>query len=236
MWPRSSVRTAARRSRVRPGPSGSSGNRMRPGSRPPAVVEIRATPMIRSPKSSGCCSASEMMLMPPIECPTSTTRVRARLLDDAPQVVAELLDGGVLRRSSGPSGRASAGRRRRCGSGRGSRPLEVPAVQVERVAVDEDDRQLVGRRARGTSSTSACRSMPSSVTTLSGGQRREPKGVSSPAPRRAITRRAGRRRRRRRPAGSRPARPRRADQLASCMLMRGSSCDVSTDAARRRSG
>ena len=47
---------------------------MRPGSRPPAVVEISAAPTTLSPNSSGYCSASEMTLMPPIEWPTTTQR------------------------------------------------------------------------------------------------------------------------------------------------------------------
>ena len=50
-----------------PSPRGSIGKRMRPGSSPPAVVEIRAAPTTRSPKSSGCCWARLMMLIPPME-------------------------------------------------------------------------------------------------------------------------------------------------------------------------
>ncbi len=43
------------------------------GSTVVAAVEISATPMILPPNSSGCWSASAMMVIPPIEWPTSTT-------------------------------------------------------------------------------------------------------------------------------------------------------------------
>ena len=50
-----------------PSLAGSMGSRIRLGSRPPAVVEIRPTPTIRSPISSGYCSARATIVMPPIE-------------------------------------------------------------------------------------------------------------------------------------------------------------------------
>ncbi len=45
------------------------------GSMVPAAVEISTVPMTLLPNSSGCWSASAMMVMPPIEWPTSTTGV-----------------------------------------------------------------------------------------------------------------------------------------------------------------
>ena len=38
------------------------------------MVEIRAAPTTLSPKSSGWSSASEITVIPPIECPTTTQR------------------------------------------------------------------------------------------------------------------------------------------------------------------
>ncbi len=45
------------------------------GSTAEAAVEISAAPMILLANSSGCWSASAITVMPPIECPTSTTGV-----------------------------------------------------------------------------------------------------------------------------------------------------------------
>ena len=50
-----------------PKPAGISGNRIRPMSSPPAVVAIRAAPTTLVPKSSGCRSASDITVIPPIE-------------------------------------------------------------------------------------------------------------------------------------------------------------------------
>ena len=44
-----------------------------PADSPLAAVEMRATPVTLVPKSPGCWPASAMMVMPPIEWPTSTT-------------------------------------------------------------------------------------------------------------------------------------------------------------------
>ena len=43
-------------------------------SRPPALVATKAAAMTRSWMSSGNCSARAMTVIPPIECPTSTSR------------------------------------------------------------------------------------------------------------------------------------------------------------------
>ena len=42
-------------------------------SAPPGLVDTSATASTRSRTTSGCCPAYDMTLMPPIECPTSTT-------------------------------------------------------------------------------------------------------------------------------------------------------------------
>ena len=43
------------------------------GSTPPAAVEISTAPVTLVPNSSGCWRASAMIVIPPIEWPTSTT-------------------------------------------------------------------------------------------------------------------------------------------------------------------
>ena len=42
-------------------------------SSPPALVAMSATASTRSRTTSGCCPAYDITVMPPIECPTSTT-------------------------------------------------------------------------------------------------------------------------------------------------------------------
>ena len=112
----------------------------------PAAVWSRATPRIRVPNSSGRVCASRMIVMPPIEWPTSTTGpVTDHLVQHLHQVIGQLRQPAVLRRR--PAG-ATVG------------PLvvedlpdlpaevlalEVPAVQVQRVAVHQDQGEVVGR-------------------------------------------------------------------------------------------
>ena len=119
-------------------------------------------------------------------------RAGGGLLDDPQQVLAELVDGGVLLRGArGPAvGALVVEHRAHLAAVAGA--LEVPAVHVHRVAVGEDDRRSpVASRwcsVGSTSSTSVCRSTASSAMTWSGVERSEPNGVSSPTPRWAMTR------------------------------------------------
>ena len=81
--------------------------------------------------------------MPPIEWPTSTTSpFGASLLDHARQVVTELLDGRVLAvRPLRATVRALVVEDHPVLAAE-RLALEVPAVQVERVAVHEDHRRV----------------------------------------------------------------------------------------------
>ncbi len=194
-WPRARVATS-RVASWPPMPSGSSGRRIRCGSSPPAVVEIRPTPTTRSPNSSGCCSASAMIDMPPIEWPTRTTGPSG--------TTSSMTAAGRGRagrwsrargRAAGPAVRALVvehGAHQAAVAG----PLEVPAVQVERVAVHEDDGERGSAAARcgggrvaacwANSSTSTCSGTPSSATTVIG------VGAQRPERRRRRPRRGGR--------------------------------------------
>ena len=74
------------------------------------------------PNSSGCSAARPMIVMPPIECPTSTTGPRGtRASSTAARSRGELLDGRRARRARGPRRRARAGRRRPAGRPAGDR-------------------------------------------------------------------------------------------------------------------
>ena len=139
----------ARQRRDQPGANcpptveGSSGSTTRCGSTPPAVVPIRPTPTTRSPNSSGCSSASATMVMPPIEWPTSTTGPSGTASSSTrSRSLAELLDVGVL--LGRPAGAAVGALVvvDRADQAAVGRALEVPRVQVERVAVHEHDGQL----------------------------------------------------------------------------------------------
>ena len=78
---------------------------------PPGLVADEARPpMTRSRNSSGLVAASAMIVMPPMEWPTSTRSLGGDGLDDACQVAAELVDGGCARRRD-RTGRARAGPR-----------------------------------------------------------------------------------------------------------------------------
>ena len=81
-----------------------------------------------------------MIAIPPIECPTSTTGpVGHQLLEHPQQVVAELVDGGVLPvRASGAAVRALVEEHHPVLAAE-VRALEVPAVEAQRVAVHEHD-------------------------------------------------------------------------------------------------
>ncbi len=132
-------------------PAGRIGNRIRPMSRPPAVVEINAVPTTLVPKSSGCCSARDKMVMPPIEWPISTTgAVTGEVVDHPRQVAAELLDRRVaLGRAPRAAVRALVVEHRP-DLAAVARTLEVPAVEAEGVAVDEDEcRRQFGTPALG---------------------------------------------------------------------------------------
>ena len=114
-WRRPATRT------VRRAPSGRTGSRIRCTSTLPAVVEIRPTPTTRSPNSSGCCSARAMIVIPPIEWPTSTTGPSGTTssrtcLRSWPSWSMVALPSAI-----GRSGRASAGRSRPRAPVRGSR-------------------------------------------------------------------------------------------------------------------
>ena len=109
----------------------------------PRWSRSRPTPATRSPNSSGCRSAKAMIDMPPIEWPTSTTGPSGAT---CPITVARSSPswsiGGVL--AVGPPGaavRALVVEDHPVLAAEG-RALEVPAVEVERVAVHEDDGQL----------------------------------------------------------------------------------------------
>ena len=98
------------------------GSRIRCESIPPAVVEIRPTPTTRSPNSSGCCSASAMIVIPPIEWPTSTTGPSGTTSSRICLGRGRAARWSPCPRWTGRSDRASAGRSRRRGPARGSRP------------------------------------------------------------------------------------------------------------------
>ena len=102
-----------------------------------------AAPTTLSPNSSGCCSASEMTLIPPIEWPTTTHRPGDGVLDDAAQVVAELVDGAVLLVGAGRAAVAALVVEDGAHLAAVGGALEVPAVEVQRVAVHEDHGQVV---------------------------------------------------------------------------------------------
>ena len=121
---------------------------MRPGSRPPAVVDISAAPTTLSPKSSGWSSASEMTRHPAHRVAHDDAPAGDGVLDDAAQVVAELVDRAVV--LVGPRRAAVAALVVEDGADLAAvgRALEVPAVEVEGVAVDEDHGEVVvGGRA-----------------------------------------------------------------------------------------
>ena len=111
----------------------------------PAEVPMSATPYTRSANSSGRCSASAMIVMPPMEWPTSTT---------GPSPAACR----AVRRGRGRAGRSCWTPRSRglsgvaalvvedladpwLGESREGLALEVPAAAVEREAVHEHDGQ-----------------------------------------------------------------------------------------------
>ena len=151
------------------------------------MVEISATPTTRSPNSSGCCSASAMIVMPPIEWPTSTTgpsgttssRTCLRSWPSWSMVA------WPVRRAAGAAVRALVVEDRPDQAAVAG-ALEVPAVEVERVAVARRPRSAsaaprsVRRRpppSAAYSSTSTCSGTPSSATTVIGVERSEPNGV-----------------------------------------------------------
>ena len=71
-WPRASAATS-RQAIWPPTVEGSSGTTSGAGRGRRRWCAIRPTPTTRSPNSSGCCSASATIVIPPIEWPTSTT-------------------------------------------------------------------------------------------------------------------------------------------------------------------
>ena len=120
----------------------------------PGDVDTSATPTTRSPKSSGCWSASAMTVMPPIECPTSTTlpvgavasRTASRSRPSWSMVAFSALPRprpavAALVPEDQPASQVGE-----------VAALVVPAVLVQRQPVAEDDRHrrpLAGRRAAG---------------------------------------------------------------------------------------
>ena len=104
---------ARRSARRRPAPGSPSCTSLRP----PAEVDDqrrRRRPGRRSPPADARRSA--ITVMPPIECPTSTTGAlgRAGRVDDRGQVRPELVDGGELAGGRARSGRGCAGPRTPC--------------------------------------------------------------------------------------------------------------------------
>ena len=155
------------------------GSRIRLGSSPPAVVETRPTPTTRSPNSSGCCSASATIVMPPIEWPTSDDRpLRRDRVEDRQQVVAELLDGRVVvARAARPAVRALVVEDGAHQAAVG-RALEVPAVQVQREAVHEHHRERRRLPALAPAAPTGT-SLPRAA-----GRARRPRRAAGPRPRR----------------------------------------------------
>ena len=131
-----------------PTPSGIQRLTVRCGRRPPAVVAISATPETRLANSSGCRSAKAMIDMPPIEWPTRTTlpfgatvsMTRARSSPSWSMVACSRSDalGAAVRALVVERHPVLAAERL---------ALEVPAVEVEGVAVREDERHVVARLA-----------------------------------------------------------------------------------------
>ena len=127
-----------------------------PAARRPRPPTSRGTrrPTTRSVKNSGCCSASAMIVMPPIECPTSTSGpsgASARM--HGVEVVAELVDRAALPR--GALGAAVAAlvvehlTDDRVGEVGQEPALEVPGAPVEREPVHEHDGEIGGHTRRG---------------------------------------------------------------------------------------
>ena len=166
---------------------------MRPGSSPPAVVEIRTTPTTLSPKSSGCSSASEIERHAAHRVAHDHAAPGDRVLDDAAQVVAELVDRAVVLVGACRAAVAALVVEHGADLAAVGRALEVPAVEVE--ASSRGRRPRSGRR-RSTarppksagSSISTCRSSASSATTTRRALCSSPNATCSPASRRPMIR------------------------------------------------
>ena len=100
---------------------------------PPAEVASRKTPTTRSPNSSGRCRASARMLIPPIECPASTTGPDGAVgVEHLAEVAAGAVDRGRRSAASSPTGRARAGPRAPAGPGRAAPPAAAPTRPAAR--------------------------------------------------------------------------------------------------------
>ncbi len=112
--------------------------------RPPEVVAMSATPRTRSPNSSSWWAAYDITVMPPIECPTSTSGpVGRRGGDHRREVATELVDGGVLRRPATAATVAALVPEHEPAQRTQVAALVVPGVLLEGVAVAEDDGEPV---------------------------------------------------------------------------------------------
>ena len=180
----------------------------------PVEVDSSATPTTRGAEQLGRASASAMIVMPPIEWPTSTTGPLGTTASrTASQVAAELVDGGVLGRAAAAAAvRALVVEDEPAGVVGGQRlALVVPDGHLLGVAVDEDDGQRGVAPARPPRRAAARR------------RRRAPRGCGRRAAGRTARARPGRgaagcgRRpsaRRRADARRRPRRRRRARRPA----------------------
>ena len=114
------------------------------------------TPRTRSPNSSGRDAARHMIVMPPIECPPSTTGpVGRQLVEHRGEVVAELVDGDLglaPGRAAVPALVVADQPQLARGDPRGEQVGDVvPGRLGQRPAVGEDDgdRRVVGAVDRG---------------------------------------------------------------------------------------
>ena len=146
-------------------------------------MAISTTPTTRSPNSSGYSSANAMMVMPPIEWPTSTTGPSGTVVSSTARSASPSV-GQVVLAGLQPAGAAvaRAGRRRPSGSRRGgsapgagsgtcpcrgrSRGRRPRSARARGAPNTRSAKSASSSRPSAGSTISTCRSVPSAVVTV----------------------------------------------------------------------